>query len=183
MAQSLSRVLYVDDEPGFLDLCKTFLERSGGLTVETSRSGSEALHLLRKERFDAIIADYQMPGMDGIELLITVRLDPHICEIPFILFTARGREEVVIRAINNGVDFYLQKRGETGIRFIELADTVKTAINRRNWHCHQMRDERQDSASLSPYVNIKSEFSGSGVQGRDAVRDQTGNQTGVKNYR
>nr|WP_319539580.1 PAS domain S-box protein [uncultured Methanospirillum sp.] len=180
MAQPLSRVLYVDDEPGFLDLCKTFLERSGGLAVETSRSGSEALRLLREERFDAIIADYQMPGMDGVELLVTVRSDPLICEIPFILFTARGREEVVIRAINNGADFYLQKGGETGIRFIELADTVKTAINRRSRHSYQVREERQNSGSFSPDGPRYQGVTGAGVQGKEAARDLTWNQAGMK---
>jgi PAS domain S-box-containing protein len=151
MIKPLSRVLYVDDEPGFLDLCKTFLERSGELDVKTTRSGSEALRLLKEERFDAIIADYQMPGMDGVELLIAVRSDPLISEIPFILFTARGREEVVIKAINNGADFYLQKGGETGIRFIELADTVKTAIKRRNQRVlHFQEDENLRSNAPSP---------------------------------
>jgi len=180
MAQPLSRVLYVDDEPGFLDLCKTFLERSGGLAVKTSRSGSEALRLLREERFDAIIADYQMPGMDGVELLVTVRSDPLISEIPFILFTARGREEVVIRAINNGADFYLQKSGETGIRFIELADTVKTAINRRSRHSYQLREERLNSRSFSPNAAGFQGVTGVGLQGREASRVQARNQAEVK---
>ncbi len=177
MAQPLSRVLYVDDEPGFLDLCKTFLERSGGLAVKTSRSGSEALRLLREERFDAIIADYHMPGMDGVELLVTVRSDPLISEIPFILFTARGREEVVIRAINNGVDFYLQKGGETGIRFIELADTVKTAINRRSRYTYQVREERKNSGPFSPGQVRYQGVTGAGVEGKEAVRDHTRSQT------
>ncbi|PWR72086.1 hybrid sensor histidine kinase/response regulator [Methanospirillum lacunae] len=149
MIQSISRILYVDDEPGFLDLCKTFLERSGELVVKTTRSGSEALRLLKEERFDAIIADYQMPGMDGVELLIAVRSDPLISEIPFILFTARGREEVVIKAINNGADFYLQKGGETGIRFLELAETVKTAIKRRNNRIMYYQDDENVHSNTS----------------------------------
>ncbi|MDD1729408.1 MAG: response regulator [Methanospirillum sp.] len=152
MIESASRILYVDDEPGFLSLCKTFLERSGGLIVETTRSGSEALKLLKTGRYDAIIADYQMPGMDGVELLIAVRSDPGISEIPFILFTARGKEEVVIRAINNGADFYLQKGGETGVRFSELTETVKAAIKRRHAGraIHDMTGEREEAGGLPP---------------------------------
>ncbi|HWQ64720.1 MAG TPA: PAS domain S-box protein [Methanospirillum sp.] len=151
MIQPISRILYIDDEPGFLDLCKTFLERSGELVVKTTRSGSEALRLLKEEHFDAIIADYLMPGMDGVELLIAVRSDPLISEIPFILFTARGREEVVIKAINNGADFYLQKGGETGIRFLELAETVKTTIRRRkNRFLYYQDDENLHSNPSSP---------------------------------
>ena len=58
-----------------------------------------------------------MPGMDGIELLKRVRKS--FGNVPFILFTGRGREEVVIEAINNGVDFYLQKGGDPKAQFAD----------------------------------------------------------------
>ena len=100
-----SQILYVDDEPALLEIGKAFLERSGECKVETSQSAYEALDTLHISRFDAIISDYQMPGMDGLEFLKTIRDDPHLKEIPFILFTGRGREEVVIEALNHGADF------------------------------------------------------------------------------
>ena len=60
--------------------------------------------------YDAVILDYQMPETNGIDFLKLIRSrdDP----IPFILFTGRGREEVVIEALNSGADFYLQKGGD-----------------------------------------------------------------------
>jgi len=102
--------LYVDDEPALLEIGKLFLERSGDVAVETEVSALRALKRIASGSFDAVISDYQMPEMDGIELLRKVRASGS--RIPFIIFTGRGREEVVIEALNEGADFYLQKGGE-----------------------------------------------------------------------
>jgi PAS domain S-box-containing protein len=93
-----------------------------------------------------------MPGMDGIAFLKTVRsaasnrppgllTDPVTSnptskhptpgDTPFILFTGRGREEVVIEAINSGVDFYLQKGGDPKSQFVELGHKIRQAIRRK----------------------------------------------------
>jgi PAS domain S-box-containing protein len=119
-------LLYVDDEPDLLDLCKLFLEREREFSVVTVTSATSALQLLQERTFDAIISDYQMPEMDGIEFLKKVRMEYK--DIPFILFTGRGREEVVIEAINSGADFYLQKGGAPRAQFSELSHKVRQAI-------------------------------------------------------
>ncbi len=123
------RVLYVDDEPGLLEIGKMFLEHTGDFSVKTIDSANSALSLLKNEQFDAIIADYQMPGMDGIEFLKTVRNSGNA--VPFILFTGKGREDVVIQALNEGADFYLQKGGEPQAQFVELTHKIKMAIYRK----------------------------------------------------
>lgn len=120
------RVLYVDDEPGLLELGKIFLEHDGQFTVDTVTSAAAALDLLAQHPYDAIIADYQMPDMDGIGLLKRVRGSGNT--IPFILFTGRGREEVVIQALNEGADFYLQKGGDPTPQFTELAHKTQKAV-------------------------------------------------------
>ena len=123
------RVLYVDDESTLLEVGRMFLERSGDFKVTTARSGQEAIRLLEHGDFDAIISDYQMPVMDGIQFLIEVRA--HFGLIPFILFTGRGREEVVIQAINNGANFYLQKGGDPTSQFAELRQKILAAVEHR----------------------------------------------------
>jgi len=122
------RILYVDDEPDLLEIGKLFLEQYGDFIVTTIGSAPAALDLLIREQFDAIISDYQMPGLDGIQFLIEVR--KKLGQVPFILFTGKGREEVVIQAINSGADFYLQKGGEPGAQFAELSHKIKQAALR-----------------------------------------------------
>ncbi|MCX6690132.1 MAG: PAS domain S-box protein, partial [Methanoregula sp.] len=97
--------------------------------VTTATSAPEALRLLERERVDAIISDYQMPEMDGIEFLKVVRARGD--QTPFIIFTGKGREEVVIEALNEGADGYLQESGEPGVQFAELSHKIKAAVSRK----------------------------------------------------
>jgi len=122
-------VLYVDDEPVFLDLCKIYLERGGEISLTCSTSPYEALELLKETRFDVIVSDYQMPDLDGIGFL--KQLNERNCTIPFILFTVRGRDEVLLEAISHGATFYLQKGGDPKSQFGELIHTIKEAAKRR----------------------------------------------------
>jgi PAS domain S-box-containing protein len=119
-------VLYVDDEPMLLELAKIFLERTGDFMVDTVTSAPAALDTLTRTSYDCIISDYQMPIMDGIVFLKTVRSKGNIA--PFIIFTGKGREEVVIEALNSGADFYLQKGGDPKAQFAELAHKIRQAI-------------------------------------------------------
>lgn len=122
------RVLFIDDEQDLTEIAQLFLEESGVISVTIERSPKKALGLLRTARFDAIVSDYQMPGMTGIELLKEVRSRGNT---PFILFTGRGREEIVIEALNLGADFYLQKGGEPNSLFRELEHKILRAVERR----------------------------------------------------
>jgi DNA-binding response OmpR family regulator len=128
MADTL-RILYVDDEPGLLSIGKLFLEREGVFAVNTLTSAEVALEQLNTERYDAIISDYQMPGMDGITFLKRLKASGNTT--PFIIFTGKGREEVVIEALNEGADFYLQKGGEPRAQFMELANKIRYAVTRK----------------------------------------------------
>ena len=98
-------------------------------------------------RYDAIISDYQMPGTNGIDFLKSLRSKGN--KMPFILFTGRGREEVVIEALNSGADFYLQKGGNPDAQFIELEHKVREAVGRigRSGRCRE-NEERLSKAQI-----------------------------------
>ncbi len=134
-------VLYVDDEPDDLEIGRIFLERDGQLRVETRSSAAAGLEALRERPYDAIVSDYQMPGMDGISFLRAVRSE--FGDIPFLLFTGRGREEVAIAAINNGADRYLQKGGDPDVQYTELAHGIRQAVLRREAEKTLRRGEEQ----------------------------------------
>ena len=140
------RVLLVDDEPGLLEIGKLLLERAGPFLVETCSSADAALDLLAREPYDAVVSDYQMPEMDGIGLLALVR--NQYGHLPFVLFTGKGREQVVIRAINEGADFYVQKGGDPGAQFAELAHKTRVAIERRATERELEERERRGRALL-----------------------------------
>ncbi|MEI7432631.1 MAG: response regulator [Methanomicrobiales archaeon] len=122
-------VLLVDDEPGLTRVVKLFLQRSGECHVDVANSAADALVMLIKGQYDAVVSDYLMPDMDGITFLKAVRAGN--ATIPFIVFTGKGREEVVIEALNSGADFYLQKGGDPASQFTELQSKIKKGVEQR----------------------------------------------------
>ena len=138
---SIISVLYVDDEPMLLDVGKLYIERFGNFSVTTAEDAKEGLNLLNGQNFDCIISDYQMPGMDGIEFLKHFRQTDSIT--PFIIFTGRGREEVVINAINNGADFYVQKGGDPKSQFTDLLHKVRHAVKASNYEKELNKSENK----------------------------------------
>ncbi|KAF5068205.1 Chemotaxis response regulator protein-glutamate methylesterase [anaerobic digester metagenome] len=125
----MMRCIYVDDEEALLDIAKEFLELEGDISVDTVSSVETALKLISGTTYDAIISDYQMPEMDGIRFLKRIRSEG--IEIPFILFTGRGREEVVIEALKNGADHYIKKGGDPMAQYAELANLVRQTVRRK----------------------------------------------------
>jgi len=167
-------LLYVDDEPGLLDIGQLFLENTGEFTVRTVQSGKEALDLLSHNNFDAVISDYQMPEMDGLELLKRVRKT--YGTLPFVLFTGRGREEIIIEAINNGVDSYLQKGGDPQTQFAELAHRIRQAIRRRRAEIALSDSERRfkDIINFLPDATFAIDTEGHVIAWNRAIEEMTG---------
>jgi len=128
------RVLHVDDDPAFVDLTATALEREREqFAVETASSADDGLDRLAGADYDCIVSDYDMPGMDGIDFLTAVRNEYQ--DLPFILFTGKGSEEVASDAISAGVTDYLRKGSGTD-QYELLANRITNAVS-------QVRAERQ----------------------------------------
>ena len=122
------RVLVVDHDPAFLELTLAWLARSEDMQVATTTSPVQALDMLARTRYDAVVAGYEMPEMDGITLLKEIRHQG--MKLPFIIISGRGREEVVIEALNGGADFYLRKGGDPSAQFAELRNMILQAVAR-----------------------------------------------------
>ncbi|MFA5177952.1 MAG: response regulator [Candidatus Paceibacterota bacterium] len=127
-------VLIVDDNQGFLELIVLYLGNAKyKMEIFTARSAAEALALLKEKRFDIIVSDYLMPEMNGLEFFQEARKD---YKIPFILLTGTDNQEIILKAINLGVDGYIQKGGNISNRFEELIAQIQKTVSD-----YQMREE------------------------------------------
>ena len=171
------KVLYVDDEEDLLTMGQIFLQRHGEFIVDTASSAEQALNNPLLITYDAIISDYQMPKMDGISFLKIVRTE--IGTIPFILFTGKGREEIVIEALNNGADFYVQKGGEPKAQFTELTHKIKQAVARKRMEYSLVESEKRLSEIINflPDATFAIDRSGTVIAWNRAIEEMTGWQS------
>jgi PAS domain S-box-containing protein len=120
------RVLHVDDDADFLAVAKQCLEEQSPIQVDTASSAKEALQKLKHSKYDVIVSDYQMPGKNGLELLKELRQKGN--DIPFILFTCKGKEEIAIEALNSGVYRYVGKGSNAETTYTELKHAIFDAV-------------------------------------------------------
>ncbi|UOY09937.1 PAS domain S-box protein [Methanonatronarchaeum sp. AMET6-2] len=121
------KVLLVDDDVSFLELTEVYIQGEE-LDITTVSDPNEAVENYME--YDCVVSDYQMPGMDGLEFLRKVREEDG-SDIPFIMFTGKGREEVAMDALNHGADRYLQKGGDPKTQFMELKHAIKDAVDKK----------------------------------------------------
>jgi PAS domain S-box-containing protein len=121
------RVLHVDDEPDFADMVATYLEHEDNrFDVRTATSVDEGLAMLADRDVDCIVSDHEMPGRDGIDFLEAIR-ESHP-DLPFILYTGKGSEEIASDAISTGVTDYLQKTEGTD-QYTVLSNRITNAVD------------------------------------------------------
>jgi DNA-binding response OmpR family regulator len=103
-----SRLLLVDDDPALLDALSGTLEaRFGHFSLDTCNAGATALDLAKRQKYDTIIVDVNMPGMTGFEVLRAVRqLQP---ETPVLLISAHGDETMMVKAFEAGATAFIPK--------------------------------------------------------------------------
>ncbi|WP_146417304.1 response regulator [Haloarcula hispanica] len=138
-------VLHVDDDPQVGELVEVYLERiNDDFDVVTKTSAVAALDFVRTEQVDCIVSDYDMPNTDGLEFLELIR--EQYPDIPFILFTGKGSEEIASEAIASGVTDYMQKGGRS--------DTYDVLANRIENAVEQHRTEQRFWNALSWYQRL-----------------------------
>jgi len=131
------RVLHVDDEPGFAEMAGEFLEREDDrIEVVAATNAEEGGEVLSDGGVDCVVSDFDMSGKNGIEFLESVRAEHP--NLPFILFTGKGSEEVASEAISAGATDYLQKEAGTD-QYTILANRVLNYVDTARAKSHRQR--------------------------------------------
>jgi len=131
------QVLLVDSDPSAREMAGAQLGKEPDIILETCNSPEEALSLLRSERFDLIISEYRLPGMQGLDLFR--RIEEAGDHVPFILFTAHGSPELLARTMEVRADFYLEKGPDPHVQYTSLVHLIRRAVRqaRRNQEEHE----------------------------------------------
>ena len=126
MTTSRARLLVVDDDRVFR-LSTAALLRDEGYDVETANDGQHAVDALRADRFDLLLLDLRMPGIDGLALIEALRLWGN--GIPILMISGFGTVDAAVRAMHLGADDFLTKPVDPDV----LAERVADLIERRPW--------------------------------------------------
>ncbi len=102
------RILVVDDEADILELVRYNLSREG-YHVTGTLTGEDALRKVRSDRFDLIVLDLMLPGMDGLTFTKTLKNDPRLRSIPIVMLSAKGEEADIVTGLELGADDYITK--------------------------------------------------------------------------
>jgi two-component system, chemotaxis family, chemotaxis protein CheY len=103
------KVLVVDDFPTMRRIVKNLLKQLGFENIDEAEDGAQALGKLKVGGYGLVVSDWNMPVMEGIDLLKQVRADESLKMIPFLMVTAEAEKDKVITAIKAGVDNYVVK--------------------------------------------------------------------------
>ena len=151
------RVLIVDDEPEFTGMVATILEREmDRFETYTADSVDEGAEILRKISIDCVVSDYRMPKKNGLEFLDSIREEHG--ELPFVLLTGQGDEEIASEAISAGVTDYIRKdraRGQYSLLATRITNAVekrraRRALGRRKRELESLNERFQSFVRHSP---------------------------------
>jgi len=103
------KILIVDDFSTMRRIIKNLLRDLGFTNTQEADDGQTALPMLQSIHFDLLVTDWNMPGMQGIDLLKAVRADPKLAKLPVLMVTAEQKREQIIEAAKAGVNGYIVK--------------------------------------------------------------------------
>ena len=126
------RVLHIDDNEAFLDISKVYMEKFGNGQIQVDKlvDPSKAVEMLRKNNYDMIIAEYQMPIINGFELLQAIRKEG--VTIPYVILTGSGKEEDRVQALDIGVNYFIKKSTDFKSQFQELVHLICKIIKQKH---------------------------------------------------
>lgn len=102
-------ILVVDDFPTMRRIVRTLLKELGFSNVEEAEDGNEALSKLRGGQFELVVSDWNMPNLDGLEMLKQIRADDALKHLPVLMVTAEAKKENIIAAAQAGASGYVVK--------------------------------------------------------------------------
>ena len=109
MTDQNMKILTVDDFSTMRRIIRNMLRQLGYTNIVEAEDGAEALSLLQREKMDFVISDWNMPNMNGLDLLKAIRADDNLKPIPVLLVTAEALKENVVEAVKAGVNNYVVK--------------------------------------------------------------------------
>ena len=109
MADQKLKFLVVDDFSTMRRIVRNLLKELGYSNVDEAEDGAMALSKLKNENFDFVISDWNMPNMDGLEMLKNIRADAAIGKLPVLMVTAEAKKENIIAAAQAGASGYVVK--------------------------------------------------------------------------
>lgn len=128
-------LLLIEDEDTMRELTATALELEG-FTIHQAPNGSAGIEMARRHRPELILCDVMMPGLDGYQVLATLRSDPFLCHIPFIFLTAKGEKKDLRQGMVSGADDYLTKP----VSLDGLLEAIRTRLARYSERARKQPD-------------------------------------------
>jgi len=126
----MPRILLVDDDPDILEILSLDLKDDEANAVDITSAAAEAIEKVRKNRYDVIISDWRMPGMNGTDLIRKLRDDG--CSSYIILYTGYTMNTDIRSALDCGADYYLHRGGDPEQEFAELHRVIRTMAGTRS---------------------------------------------------
>ncbi len=109
MSDKNLRFLVVDDFATMRRIIRNLLQDLGYKNIEEAEDGQDALLNLRASTFDFVVSDWNMPNLDGLQLLKTIRQEPALAKLPVLMVTAEAKRENIIAAAQAGANGYIVK--------------------------------------------------------------------------
>ena len=158
------RILHVDDDSFIHETSKQILQDIDiNFEIDAACCVDEALKKLSVKNYDVVISDYEMPKKNGLQFLTELRKSKN--DIPFILFTGKGREEVAIKALNLGATGYFNKQGNPETVYGELAHGIRLCVEHRQAQQELLKKELkyQNIFNNSEVGMFRTRLDGSGI--------------------